>query len=129
MGSLLSNGNKVKLAGEINNALPLGLDLTFNFLDSYGNVVPMADGCGVQKIAPCGLDGSAVKTPLEVVLGLREGVNSADITSLELVFNANSAGVTGVPVTEDAYLQAVLQLVLPEGITVDLNDILNKEDK
>jgi hypothetical protein len=45
------------------------------------------------------------------------------------VFNANSAGVTGVPVTEDAYLQAVLQLVLPEGITVDLNDILNKEDK
>lgn len=129
VGSLLSNGNKVKLAGEINNALPLGLDLTFNFLDSYGNVVPMADGCGVQKIAPCGLDGSAVKTPLEVVLGLKEGVNSADITSLELVFNANSAGVTGVPVTEDAYLQAVLQLVLPEGITVDLNDILNKEDK
>ena len=129
VGSLLSNGNKVKIAGEINNALPLGLDLTFNFLDSYGNVVPMADGCGVQKIAPCGLDGSAVKTPLEVVLGLKEGVNSADITSLELVFNANSAGVTGVPVTEDAYLQAVLQLVLPEGITVDLNDILNKEDK
>lgn len=127
--SLLSNGNKVMLAGEIDNALPLGLGLTFNFLDSYGNVVPMADGCGVQKIAPCGLDGSAVKTPLEVVLGLREGVNSADITSLELVFNANSAGVTGVPVTEDAYLQAVLQFVLPEGITVDLSDILNKEDK
>ena len=89
----------------------------------------MADGCGVQKIAPCGLDGSAAKTSLDVVLGLKEGVNSADITSLELVFNANSAGVTGVPVTEDAYLQAVLQLVLPEGITVDLNDILNKEDK
>lgn len=127
--SLLSNGNKVMLAGEIDNALPLGLGLTFNFLDSYGNVVPMADGCGVQKIAPCGLDGSAVKTPLEVVLGLREGVNSADITSLELVFNANSAGVTGVPVTEDAYLQAVLQFVLPEGITVDLSDILNKEDE
>ena len=127
--SLLSNGNKVMLAGEIDNALPLGLGLTFNFLDSYGNVVPMADGCGVQKIAPCGLDGSAVKTPIEVVLGLREGVNSADITSLELVFNANSAGVTGVPVTEDAYLQAVLQFVLPEGITVDLSDILNKEDE
>lgn len=129
LGSLLSKGSQVKLAGEITNALPLGLNLTLNFLDSNGNLVPMADGCGVQKIAPCGLDGSAVTTPLEVVLGLRDGVNAADITSLELEFNANSAGVTGVPVTEDAYLQAVLQLVLPEGITVDLSEILNKEDK
>lgn len=129
VGSLLSKGNQVKLAGEIMNALPLGLELTLNFLDSYGNVVPMADGCGVQKIAPCGLDGSAVKTDLEVVIALRDDVNAADLSSLELVFNANSAGVTGVPVTEDAYLQAVLQLVLPEGVTVDLSEIMNKEDK
>lgn len=129
VGSLLSQGNKVKLAGEITNALPLGLELRLNFLDSYGNVVPMADGCGVQKIAPCGLDGSAVKTDLEVVIALKDGVNAEDISSLELAFTANSAGVTGVPVTEDAYLQAVLQLVLPEGVTVDLNEILNKEDK
>lgn len=129
LGSLLSKGSKVKIAGEIANALPLGLELNLNLLDSNGNAVPMAEGCGVQKIAPCGLDGSAVKTDLDVVLALREGVNVADITSLELVFNANSAGVTGVPVTEDAYLQAVLQLVLPEGITFDLSELLNKEDK
>lgn len=125
LGSLLAKGSKVKLAGEIVNSLPLCLDLRLNFLDSNGNVVPLAEGCGVQKIAPCNPDASASVTPLEIVLAVKEGVN-ADITSLELMFNANSEGVAGIPVTEDAYLQAVLQLVLPEGITVDLKDIMNE---
>ena len=125
LGSLLAKGSKVKLAGEIVNSLPLCLDLRLNFLDSNGNVVPLADGCGVQKIASCKQDASASATPLEIVLAVKEGVN-ADITSLELMFNANSEGVAGIPVTEDAYLQAVLQLVLPEGITVDLKDIMNE---
>ena len=125
LGSLLAKGSKVKLAGEIVNSIPLALDLRLNFLDSNGNVVPLAEGCGVQKIAPCNLDASASVTPLEIVLAVKEGVN-ADIASLELMFNANSAGVAGIPVTEDAYLQAVLQLVLPEGITVDLKDIMKE---
>ena len=125
LGSLLAKGSKVKLGGEIVNSLPLALDLRLNFLDSNGNVVPLAEGCGVQKIAPCNLDASASVTPLEIVLAVKEGVN-ADITSLELMFNANSEGVAGIPVTEDAYLQAVLQLVLPEGITVDLKDIMKE---
>lgn len=125
LGSLLAKGSKVKLAGEIVNSLPLCLDLRLNFLDSNGNVVPLADGCGVQKIASCKQDASASATPLEILLAVKEGVN-ADITSLELMFNANSEGVAGIPVTEDAYLQAVLQLVLPEGITVDLKDIMNE---
>ena len=125
LGSLLAKGSKVKLGGEIINSLPLALDLRLNFLDSNGNVVPLAEGCGVQRIAPCNLDASASATPLEIVLAVKEGVN-ADIASLELMFNANSAGVAGIPVTEDAYLQAVLQLVLPEGITVDLKDIMKE---
>lgn len=125
LGTLLSKGNKVKLAGEIENSLPLALDLSMNILDSNGNVVPLAEGCGVQKIAPCNLDASASKTELGIVIALKDGVSVPDITSLELVFNANAAGVAGIPVTEDAYLQAVLQLVLPEGITVDLGEIMN----
>lgn len=126
LGSLLGGGSKVKLAGEIVNSLPLCLDLTLNLLDPEGNVVPLAEGCGIQKISPCNLDASASKTELGIVLGLKEGVQS-EIASLELVFNANAAGVAGIPVTEDAYLQAVLQLVLPEGLTLDLKEIMNKE--
>lgn len=126
VGTLLNGGSKVKLAGEITNSLPLGLDLTLNLLDPAGNIVPLAEGCGVQKIAPCNLDASASKTELGVVLALNEGVK-ADISSIELVFKANSAGAVGIPVTEDAYLQAMLQLVFPEGISLDLKDVMNKE--
>ena len=126
LGSLLSKGSKVKLAGEIVNSLPLSLDLSFNFMDPNGNIVPLAEGCGTQKISACNLDASASTTPLDMVLGFKEGTN-AEVASLELVFNANAAGVAGIPVTEDAYLQAVLQLVLPEGLTVDLKDIMKKE--
>lgn len=126
LGSLLSQGTKVKLAGEIVNSLPLGLDLKFNFLDKNGNAVPLAEGCGVQKISPCNLDTSASATPLDVVLALKDGA-AAEIASLELEFNANAAGVAGIPVKEDAYLQAVLQLVLPEGLTIDLGDIMNND--
>ena len=63
------------------------------------------------------------------MIGLKEGVSAPDIASLQLEFNANAAGVAGIPVTEDAYLQAVLQLVLPEGLTVDLSEIMNNDDK
>ncbi|MBR2063181.1 MAG: hypothetical protein IJ971_00630 [Bacteroidales bacterium] len=125
LGSLLSQGTKVKLAGEIVNSIPLGLDLRFNFFDKNGNVVPLAEGCGVQKIYPCNLE-SASKTPLDIVLALKEGT-SAEIASLELEFNANAADVAGIPVKEDAYLQAVLQLVLPEGLTIDLSEIIDDD--
>ncbi len=129
VGSLLAKGNKVKLAGEIVNSLPLGLDLKLNFLDSEGNVVSAAEGCGVQRISPCGLDGSASATPLNIVVAVADFERAKDITSLELEFVASSGDVIGVPVTSDSYLQANLQLVLPEGITVDLNDFLNNEEK
>ncbi len=128
VGSLLSKGSKVKLAGEIVNSLPLGLDLQLNFLDSNGNRVQTADGCCAQSIASCGLDGSASKTELDMVVAV-SGSNAADIASLELVFNADSGDATGVPVTDQAYLQAKLQLVLPEGITVDLSEIMNNDEK
>ncbi len=129
LGSLLSMGNKVMLAGEIENTLPLGLDLKLNFLDSEDNVVPAIEGSGVQKISPCGQSGNASKTTVEMLVALMDGVEAEDIVSLELVFRASSEGAAGVQVTVDDYLQAVFQLVLPEGLTVDLNDIIENEEQ
>ncbi len=129
VAELLAGGNKVKLAGEIENALPIGLELRLNFLDADNNAVPAVSGGGVQKIAPCGLDGSASKTALDILIGLEPGVRAEDVASIELQFEAASSGVTGVPVKEDAYLQAVLRAVLPEGITVDLKDFINEEEE
>ncbi len=128
VGALLAKGNKVKLAGEIENALPLALDLRVNFLDSNGNVIPAAEGCCTQKINSCGLDASVSKTPLDITVAVRGGVKAEDITALELVFNANSGDAVGVAVTDQAYLKAMLKVILPEGVTVDLKDLMNNEE-
>ncbi len=129
VGSLLSRGNKVMLAGEIENSLPLGLDLRLNFLDSDNNVVPVVSGSGVQKISPCGKDGSASKTKVEMLVALKEGVVAEDIVSLELVFAASSKGASGVQVTTDDYLQAVFHLVLPEGLSLDIKDLIENDEQ
>ncbi len=129
VGALLAKGNKVALGGEIINSLPLGLDLELNFLDSDNNVVPSAQGCGKLQVSPCKLDGSASTTKIEVVVGLKGGVDASDIASLEIVLNANSGGITGVPAKETSYLQANLQVILPEGVTVDLKDFIETEDE
>lgn len=128
LGQLVSKG-RIMIAGDITSSLPLGLELKLNLMDSNNKVVPLADGCGTQKISPCGLDGSAVKTDLELVLALKDGVNVSDITAIELLFNATSAGVVGVPVTEESSLHAYLQLVLPEGLTIDLGEMMNNDDE
>ncbi len=127
VGDVLSMGNKVKLAGTFENGLPLGLDLKLNFIDSNGNHIPIEDGACVQYIKPCAPDASAVTTDLNILVALKEGVQ-ADITTLELEFNASPGDVVGVPVTDQAYLKADLKLVLPEGVKVDLKDIFNNEE-
>ncbi len=134
VGEVLANGLKVKLAGEILNSLPLGLNMTLNFLDSAGNVVEAVEGAGVQAIKPCAYDAATAKvsassSELNIVLGVKNPEKARDISSLELAFNANSKDAVGVPVTEESYLQAVIQLVLPEGITVDLKELMNSNEQ
>lgn len=125
VGQLVSNG-KIKFVGEAESTLPLGLDLSLNLLDSNRNVISLDSGCGSQKIKPCGLDGSSVKTDLDLMLGLASGVKNAEVSAIEIVFKATSKDAVGVPLTEDASIQLDLNLMLPEGMTIDLGD-MNKE--
>ncbi len=129
LASILSNGCKVKLAGVIENSLPLGLDLQLNFLDSNDRPVPAVKNTGVQSIAPCDQNGNPVKTTLDIIVALEDQVKAEDIASLELVFVAASKGIEGIQATTDDYLQAEFQLVLPEGATLNLNDFINGEDE
>lgn len=122
VGKLISKG-KIQLKGEVHSTLPFGLDLSLNMLDSNHSVVPMASGCGVQKICPCGLDASAVVTELDMMLALASAGSTSDISAIELVFKVTPSGVTGVPLKESSSLKADLSLLLPEGVTVDLKDL------
>ncbi len=124
IGEILSTGNKIKLGGEIVNSLPLALDLKLNFLDEDGDVVPVVEGACTQIIKSCDCDGNPMVTPLGILVALEKGV-TANITGIELSFRANAGDAVGVAVTKDAFLQATLQAILPEGVTVDLKELLN----
>lgn len=119
VSQLISNG-KIKFVGEAANSIPLGFDISLNLLDSNNNSVPLDSGCGIQKIKPCGLDGSSVKTDLDLVLGLASGVKMSEISAIEILFKATSKDAVGVPLTTDASIQLDLKMMLPEGITIDL---------
>ena len=122
VGQLLSNG-KIKFVGEAVSTLPLGIDLSLNLLDSNANSVPLDSGCGTQKIKPCGLDGSSVKTDLDLMLGLASGVKTSDVNAIEIIFKATSKDAVGIPLTEDASIQLDLSLMLPEGMSIDLGEM------
>ncbi len=122
VGQVLGYGAKIMIGGKFYNSLPLGINLTMHLLDDEGNRIPFIDEAGVQKIAPCLIDGSASSTDLEVVVLLENPEDAARIADLELVLEA-SDGVAGVQVDEGDYLQATLQLILPEGVTVDLKEL------
>ena len=46
-----------------------------------------------------------------------------DFQSIMLTFKVTSGNVTGIPVKEDSYVQAMLKLILPEGVTLDLDEL------
>ncbi len=129
LGDLLSRGNTVGLSGQIINTLPLQLNIQFNLLDEDKNVVSVKEDAMMQ-VAPCNDGGSASSTDVRLILGLMDGVDASRVKSLEYEINTNAGGVIGVPIKEDAYIQAILQVALPSGITVNLEDILgDKEDE
>ncbi len=130
LGTVLADGNKVQLRGTITNSLPLGLDLQFNFLDSNNKPIEAAKDCGKQYISPCESKGTPSVTKLEAMLGLDPEADLSDIKSLELLFVVTTSEQSaGVPVDEDAFLQADLQIAIPEGVTIDIKDLMDNENE
>lgn len=114
------------LTGEVESSLPLGFEMRFNFLDSEGNMVELAENAGKQVIKPCTATGEPVKTDLNILLGINKEADVTDISSVELVFTATS--VAGVPIREDSYIKATLQALIPEGLTLDLGEMMNNKE-
>lgn len=114
------------LTGEVESSLPLGLEMTFNFLDSEGNVVELAENAGKQIIKPCTAAGEPVKTDLNILVALNKEADVTDVSAIELVFTATS--VPGAPLREDSFIKATLQALIPEGVTLDLGEMMNSEE-
>lgn len=115
------------LGGKITNGLPLRMDLQLRLLDAEGNVIPMKEGAGKMEIAPCDPTGRPVTTDVSLVLG---GIdkNAPQLHAIEFVFTVDTKGAAGVPLTPDSFLQAKLGALIPDGVTLDLNSLLNGEN-
>lgn len=123
LGQIMEYGT-LGLGGSVVSSIPLNFDISVLLLDSEDNVVEMAETSGKQVIRGCGPNGTPVTTPLDFVLKKKEGVDMSDISSLVLVFVANTESVAGIPFKEDSSLKAVLNARIPEGITLDLSGVL-----
>ena len=111
----------VKLLGEISNTLPLELDLNVELMDANYNIIQTKSKIS-QKIAACPKDKDVVKSPITLEIIRKEGVDITKADALKLTFKVSSAGISGVAIEEEDYIQASLKLNIPGGITVDLGN-------
>lgn len=117
IGNLLRK-NSLKIGGTITNTMPLELLLSVELVDNGNNVIPMDTACE-QVIKACASDGSASVTDLDLVLHRNDIEAMSNLAGLKLKYKVTSP-VAGVAVKEDSYLQATLNIALPEGYTIDL---------
>ena len=127
VSTIFQTGNLV-LTGEIESSLPFELDLKARLLDVEGRVIDLEEGSGEQIIKGGNLDGSAVKTELYLKMAKKKGADLPEIDAVELNFKARSVG-HGAPITEETYVKAVLQALVPEGVTVDIRDFIPNDEE
>ena len=60
------------------------------------------------------------------LFGKKKDASDSAISAIRLRFNASAVNV---PITEDSFLQLSLQALVPEGVTVDLKDLMGNEEK
>lgn len=124
----LLEAGSLGLKGDFVNGLPIGLELTLNVLDEDGRVLELSEEAGHQTISPCGLDGTPVTTSFDILLQKKAGADMSKASAVEIIFNASSKDAAGVPLTDESFLLVKLQAMIPDGITVDLKEIM-KEDE
>ena len=122
VGQLLSMGDLV-LTGQITTLLPVEISVKVNLLDSDGIRVPLDESSSVQRIVGCTPDGAPAVTDLYLGVKKAEGAVVKDVDAVELEFNLTT--VAGVPLSDDCFIQATIQALVPEGVGVDVNELMN----
>ena len=125
VGQLLAMGDLV-ITGEVTSSLPVEIDMKVNLLDSDGNKVPLDDKASSQKIKGCDSNGEPVVTELYLGLQKQEGAKFKDVSAIEVELNLS--GIADVPLSDKCFIQLSLQALVPEGVTVDINELNAKEE-
>jgi hypothetical protein len=89
-------------------------------------VIPLQENAGKLNIKACEGIGKPAATDLNLLFGKKKDASDSAISAIRLRFNASAVNV---PITEDSFLQLSLQALVPEGVTVDLKDLMGNEEK
>ena len=116
-----------ELAGEVENGLPLGVELNFALLDENDRVIELSEDSGVALIPSCQADGSPSISELSVRLVKKAGSVLPQIKSIEVLVKADPGNAAGLPMTEEASLKGKFRAILPSGISLDLKDVAGLE--
>lgn len=114
--------NSVQLAGSVTSSLPVQLELNVELLDDTNQGIAMKVPAK-QKISAGNSDGSAAVSPLDFTLALAEGASATGLSGLKLTFVVSAPNSTGRPIGEDDFVQADLKIAVPEGITLDIEEL------
>ena len=81
-----------------------------------------------MKIASCDAKGKPVTTKIDFVLS-GAGADLSDMKAVELVFRADAKDAAGVPLNAESFIQVDLNARIPEGVTVDLKELMQSENE
>lgn len=115
--------NSVQLAGSVTSSLPVQLELNVELLDDNNQAIPMSVAAK-QKISAGNSDGSAAVSPLDFTLDLADGASATNLSGIKLTFVVSAPNSTGRPIGENDFVQADLKIAAPEGVTLDLEELM-----
>ena len=118
----ITYSKKIDLLIEVENQIPLELNLDIKPLDIHKQVINGLSISTISKIKAGNADGSAQKTKQFIEVKEIELGSLAKLDGFVASVSANkNTTVAGLPLRPDQYFGVDLKVLIPKGITVDFN--------
>lgn len=117
---------KLLIVSDVESTIPLGVILSANAYDKYGQIIPAEE----VEISTCVIKAGAdtvTKSVMELGLSVKKGgLSKMESIILSLICDSGSGNVS---IHKGQWLDMKkIRLVLPEGIKIDLTEDKNKKD-
>ena len=116
---VFAEGNLI-FTGTVINSFPLKITMNGELLDSAGKTIAVN---GANMEIPAGSVDYPVTTDIDFSFNNNDLGTYTDISGVRLNFTAT--GVNGAAITSESTLKVSLQAYVPEGLPINLKDLLN----
>lgn len=127
--AMIMEYGSLALCGEVESSLPIGLNLTARLLDSDNEPLNVSDRNIEMEIRSSDASGNPTKSQIDLMISNDNKIDISDLKSVELVFTADAEMAPGVQFREDNYIRAVLYALIPEGVSLDAAELLEKDEE